>query len=295
MEQVSYQRTETTIHPVSVGFAFNVGLDNVTDMYGNGTDMFGNVTITPPIIVPQLTFLECFEIFWLVVIGICGVVGNSTLIYSVLLNSEMRSVPNLLIANVAVGDLLVLLLNVPLTILSYVKQSFLLGEMMCKLVTFLPVVSEGVSVFTFTALSFDRYKAIVRPMQRRRRPVVRRTCLVAICIWLFAICFGLPSIFLAYLSYDYPPLVLCFSLPHFTLQARIYEVMRCLIMYVIPLSVITCYYCLIAIQLFRSSRDMPGEGHQESKQARARRRLAKAVLVLVFIFGFCWFPHFLRR
>lgn len=283
MDAVSYSRVGSTAFPMSPGNQFNVALGNYSD--GNYTDHD----------IPPLMFRDYFEMFVLVVIGICGVVGNGTLIYSVLMNKDMRSVPNVLIANVAVGDLLVLSFSVPLTVLSYIQDDFPLGATMCKVQAFIPIVSEGVSVFTFTALSFDRYNAIVRPIQRRRSPVVRRTCVVAVCIWVVAVCLGIPSMFLAFLSYEMKPYVLCFILPHFTLQARIHEVTRCLLMYVIPLTIITCYYCLIAIQLFQSSRDMPGEGHQESKQARARRRLAKAVLVLVFIFGICWFPHFMRR
>ena len=293
MEDPSYSVVRSTVHPFHLASGINSTLNSSTDYDGNGTGMgmpgpdpYGH------------SFRIYLEIVLLVVIGICGLIGNGTLIYSVLLNKEMRSVPNVLIANVAIGDLLLLASSVPLTILSYIQDSFGFGETVCKFQAFIPVLSAGISVFTFTALSYDRYNAIVRPMHRRRSPVVRRTCAVAVGIWIVAICFGMPSLIFAELKvlrFNDTEFIACFHLPHFTVKARVYEVTRCLVMYVIPLSVITCYYCLIAIQLFQSSRDMPGEGHQESKQAMARRRLAKAVLVLVFIFGICWFPHFVRR
>jgi len=73
-------------------------------------------------------------------IFLVGVVGNASLIWILLRNKNMRSVPNTYIFNLAVGDLLVLICSVPFT-------------------------STVVSVFTLTALSLDRYSAIVRPVQ----------------------------------------------------------------------------------------------------------------------------------
>eukprot|EP00057_Strongylocentrotus_purpuratus_P016215 XP_011670689.1 PREDICTED: endothelin B receptor-like [Strongylocentrotus purpuratus] len=121
---------------MSPGNQFNVALGNYSD--GNYTDHD----------IPPLMFRDYFEMFVLVVIGICGVVGNGTLIYSVLMNKDMRSVPNVLIANVAVGDLLVLSFSVPLTVLSYIQDDFPLGATMCKVQAFIPIVSEASTVTT---------------------------------------------------------------------------------------------------------------------------------------------------
>src|ERR1043165_6192048 len=45
------------------------------------------------------------------VIFLVGVVGNGTLIYTVLRNKNMRSTPNVLLVSLALGDLLLILIS----------------------------------------------------------------------------------------------------------------------------------------------------------------------------------------
>ena len=47
------------------------------------------------------------------IIFVVGVVGNGTLIYTVLRNKSMRNVPNIFIVSLSLGDLLLILVSVP--------------------------------------------------------------------------------------------------------------------------------------------------------------------------------------
>lgn len=66
----------------------------------------------------------------------------------------------------AVADLLVIVTTVPLTSLVYTVDSWPWGSFLCTLSEFIKDVSIGVSVFTLTALSGDRYFAIVDPLRK---------------------------------------------------------------------------------------------------------------------------------
>ena len=86
-------------------------------------------------------------------IFLIGIVGNGTLIFTVLVNKNMRNTPNVLIVSLALGDLLLLLISVPFisTIYTFVEWPY--GEAMCKFTEFTISLSLGVSVLTLTALS----------------------------------------------------------------------------------------------------------------------------------------------
>ena len=61
---------------------------------------------------------------------------------------------------------MVILFCVPFTSTVYTVESWPYGLIVCKFSEFIKDVSIGVSVFTLTALSADRYLAIVDPMRK---------------------------------------------------------------------------------------------------------------------------------
>lgn len=85
-----------------------------------------------------------------------GLLGNITLVKIFITNSAMRSVPNIFISSLAVGDLLLLVTCVPVDAFRYFSAEWVFGEAACKLIPVIQLTSVGVSVFTLTALSADR-------------------------------------------------------------------------------------------------------------------------------------------
>lgn len=85
-----------------------------------------------------------------------GLLGNIMLVKIFVTNSAMRSVPNILISNLAAGDLLLLLTCVPVDASRYFFDEWMFGKVGCKLIPLIQLTSVGVSVFTLTALSADR-------------------------------------------------------------------------------------------------------------------------------------------
>lgn len=91
------------------------------------------------------------------IIIIVGLVGNITLMKTCLLVKSMRTVPNLFLSSLALGDLLLLVTCAPVDASRYLVDEWLFGRVGCKLIPFIQLTSVGVSVFTLTALSADRY------------------------------------------------------------------------------------------------------------------------------------------
>jgi len=70
------------------------------------------------------------------------------------------------ILSLALADLLVILVCVPVATIVYTQESWPFDRNMCRISEFFKDISIGVSVFTLTALSGERYCAIVNPLRK---------------------------------------------------------------------------------------------------------------------------------
>ncbi|KAH9645328.1 hypothetical protein HF086_010292, partial [Spodoptera exigua] len=125
------------------------------------------------------------------IIFIVGVLGNGTLVIVYVRHRGMRNAPNTYIFSLALADLLVILICVPFVSIIYTVESWPWGEAICRISEAGKDVSIGVSVFTLTALSAERYCAIVNPFRRlqlRKLPLVCATF-----IWAAALIFAAPA------------------------------------------------------------------------------------------------------
>lgn len=75
------------------------------------------------------------------------------------------TVTNYLIANLAVGDLLMALLCVPFSYISVLLQYWPFGQVLCHIVAPAQAVCVFVSAYTLVALAADRYIAILYPLR----------------------------------------------------------------------------------------------------------------------------------
>lgn len=242
-------------------------------------------------------------------IFVLGLVGNGIVILTVLRNKQMRNIPNILIVSLALGDFLLILVAVPFAATIYTFNEWPYGNFGCKLNEFLQTVSLGVSVYTLTVLSWDRYTAIAHPMSKQKGNPHRRTVLIAIVIWVAS--FGLAAVDLVVyreIKHTPPPetnntcvyaFCMPFSIEEFfipTWRTKSYSMTRFVIYFLLPVFTIGGFYIALASSLIASSRSLPCEQQRgavgpAAKQLRARRKVAKVVLSFVAVFAACWLPR----
>ncbi|KAF5296523.1 hypothetical protein FQR65_LT01513 [Abscondita terminalis] len=243
--------------------------------------------------VPVLFFL----------IFVIGVIGNGTLVIIFMRHRTMRNVPNTYILSLALADLLVIVTSVPFTSVVYTVESWPWGELICKMSETAKDISIGVSVFTLTALSADRFFAIVDPLKKLHatggsRKATRLTLGIAVSIWIFAILCAIPAAIGSHLmkignqeatisfTVCYP-----FRLHWLDCQyPKINVMMRFLILYILPLAIIAIFYLKMANYLIISTKNVPGEVQGTQKQIRARKKVAFTVLIFVLVFAVCFLP-----
>lgn len=126
------------------------------------------------------------------------------------------------------------------------------------------------SISEFECSSHPRYKAIVKPMDIQRSTA--KICFRAAAIWLFSMILAVPEVVFSDLhtfniGQTNDTFVTCAPYPHAgELHPKIHSMAFFLIFYIIPLLIISVYYCFIARSLIQSASDMPVEAHLHIKK-----------------------------
>lgn len=168
------QRTALPCHP------------NATSSHPNGTledlGAIGSTVVT--------SLLGCL----LAAMCLVGMVGN---IYTlVVVNVSMRLTGSMsaYIINLALADLLYLS-TIPFVVSTYVLQDWYFGDVGCRVLFSLDLLTMHASIFILLVMSTERYLAVVKPLDTIRRP--RDYHRVVTCtVWLVSFLLALPTMIL---------------------------------------------------------------------------------------------------
>lgn len=219
------------------------------------------------------------------VIGILGLVGNFLVVVVVAANPGMRSTTNLLIINLAIADLLFVIFCIPFTATDFVLPFWPFGNVWCKVVQYLIIVTACASVYTLVLMSLDRYLAVVHPIASMSVRTEGHAFL-AICIaWAVILTASIPVIIIhgedTYTNSTTEALTACRILPQFNWP--LFQVTFFLTSYIVPLTLICGLYMCMLLRLWRGA-------HISAESRRGKRRVTRLVLVVVGVFAVCWCP-----
>ena len=125
-----------------------------------------------------------------------GVIGNILVIRIVHKTPDMHSVTNYLLANLAVSDVMTILIIWPWMVCStngFVKEM----KNYCWISVF-PYINVAVSSVTLTVLAVERYHALLKPLRSGLRLTLDKVKKIIAVIWIFGVLISLPSVFLKY-------------------------------------------------------------------------------------------------
>jgi len=134
-----------------------------------------------------------------VVLGIiilATIVGNVFVIAAIVLERNLRNVANYLIASLAVADLLVAALVMPLAAVKEVSSGWFLGKGLCDAWTSFDVLCCTSSILHLVAISLDRYWAVTRVDYIHNRSA-RRILVMVAASWGISAVISIPPLFVS--------------------------------------------------------------------------------------------------
>ncbi|KAI5629516.1 endothelin B receptor precursor [Silurus asotus] len=229
-----------------------------------------------------------------------GLVGNSALLRIIHANERMRSGPNLLIASLALGDLVHVVIGIPVNVYKLLAEDWPFGVGICKLVPFVQKASVGITVLSLCALSIDRYRAVASWSSIKGIGVPKCTAIEIILIWLLSIILAVPEVIafdMITMDYKGDHLRICLLHPmqknqfmKFYKSAKDWWLFS--FYFCMPLACTAIFYSLMTCEMLRKKNSAQIALNDHLKH---RREVAKTVFCLVLVFALCWLPLHLSR
>ena len=233
-----------------------------------------------------------------VIIMVVSLVGNSSIIrvvFSRPRNSRTSTCYHL--ANMACADLFITVVAMPLwAYFICVRLEWLggvAGDVTCKIATAASIMSVLASTLTLVVMATDRFLAVFFPL--RRITMHRNTRKLALAVWVIAVVFGAPSLYMYTVRHEGNSLQCLNNLDRVNLTLRhAYYLLIFGLMFALPATVMSVMYSMVAYRLW--FREIPGNQTDAGRRAlvRSRKRTLRLLIVLMLAFKACWLPVYVE-
>nr|CAD7401032.1 unnamed protein product [Timema poppensis] len=253
-------------------------------------------------------------------------VGNITVLIILRRKKTKRSRINLLLMHLAIADLFVTLLMMPLEIGWNFTVAWTASDALCRVMAFFRIFGLYLSSFVLVCISIDRYYAVLKPMALHG--VDRRARIMLSVAWVLSIIFSTPQCSTTtagdilvhqhgaelrqpafpttrkIVLFHVEPhskvswYVQCVTFHSFPSKAQelAYLVFGMAMMYGIPLLVIIFTYVSILLEIYRRSRQTTTDTFRRSSLGylgKAKVRTLKMTIIIVLVFIICWTPYYI--
>ncbi|XP_051021803.1 adenosine receptor A3 isoform X1 [Acomys russatus] len=226
-----------------------------------------------------------------VVIGLCAVVGNMLVIWVVKLNPSLRTTTFYFIVSLALADIAVGVLVIPLAIVISLEVE--MHFYACLFMSCVLLIFTHASIMSLLAIAVDRYLRVKLTVRYRTVTTQRRIWLSLGLCWLVSFLVGLTPMFgwnkkvtsghpqnLTTLSCNFRQVVCLDYMAFFSFVTWI----------LIPL-ILMCVIYLDIFYVIRNKLCQNLSGFRETRAFYGREfKTAKSLFLVLFLFALCWLP-----
>ncbi|XP_066433937.1 QRFP-like peptide receptor [Eleutherodactylus coqui] len=238
---------------------------------------------------------------------VVGIVGN---IMSIKVLTRKRtgrtsslSATRSLLINLAICDLMVVCVCMPITVGNLIYKAWVYGDFLCRAVPFIQAVSVSASVLTLTVISVNRYYNVHNPLNARSFFTQRKIYGTIVVVWLISSSICLPLIFInkrdeIEINQEYALFFpICTEIWPHVMFKQAYNFLLFCSLYCLPV-LFNMVICFLTIRkLWSSSGNFKDcDSRNQSlpvSRLKIRKKIAKMVVALVSLFAVSWLPVYL--
>lgn len=241
------------------------------------------------------------SVVYLCVVGTCGIIANSLVVFVFWKYPKLRTAANLFILNLALCDLMLSILDSVFSIVSTKQGKWLFGHGGCVTYGFFHYFFICCTGSTLAGISVDRFFFITRPSQTRAAQMITRRKAIAM----------LAIIYLYTLMFTFPP---CVGWNDFVVEhslysgcyinygdqrtsSIVYSIIAPFFLFLVPLTIMIYCYARIFLAVRRSTRRTITRslGSQSLKRypllKRTHVQTAKIIVVVILFSMIVWVPY----
>ncbi|XP_002731651.1 QRFP-like peptide receptor [Saccoglossus kowalevskii] len=227
-----------------------------------------------------------------------GCIGNILVIIAWFRNKHIRTIINCFLVNLAVCDLAVVLVCMPITLGNIVYQEWIYGEVLCKLTPCVQGMSVSSSVFILTAVSLNRFYAIHSPLKAKVLFTRNRVRILIVIIWIISLILMIPILIVNRLVtevfFGVVPVTWCQEEWRSMRMKHAYNMCLFLVQFALPMLFMFAAYAMIVRALVFRSSELGKDANPDKQlkaQNRSRSKVVRLLMAVVLLFAVSWFPY----
>ncbi|XP_032652379.1 G-protein coupled receptor 26 [Chelonoidis abingdonii] len=251
--------------------------------------------------------------FLVVVLILVSLLSNVLVLICFLYSADIRKqVPGLFILNLTFSNLLMTVLNMPLTLAGIIYKNQPGGDQFCHMVGFLETFLTTNSMLSMAALSIDRWIAVVFPLSYHSKMRYKDAALILSYTWLHSVSFPIVAASLSWMGFHrlYASCTLynrSEERTQFVIFTGVFHILSFLLSLVVlcftylkvlkvarfhckRIDVITMQTLVLLVDIHPSVRERCLE-----EQKRRRQRATKKISTFIGTFILCFAPYVITR
>ncbi|XP_017570637.1 trace amine-associated receptor 13c-like [Pygocentrus nattereri] len=220
---------------------------------------------------------------------------NLLVIISISHFKQLHTPTNLLILSLAVADLLVGLIIMPVRIMDFIDSCWYLGKTVCTLFPVIDYVTVSASVSSLVLIAVDRYIAVNDPLLYPTRITVCKTSLFIIIAWSWSVFYNLMLMYFnnhllhSQISdgcYGECVLVMKYS----------WVIADIVVSFLFPCVIILILYSIIfkvarrQAKAVKAVKNSATNNHGAKVSSSSETKAAKTLAIVIFLYLACWIP-----